>query len=74
MKYKSTCRSRILIYTASEGLLEIRPGQEIEVSESLSYPYLELVKETTVKRGTKKRSAKVDKTERDSTDGEHSSS
>ena len=72
-KYKSTCRNRMLIFTHSEGLLELRPGQEIELKEEVSYPYLELIQPSVKKRVTKKRTRKVDIEEEVSTDGKHSS-
>ena len=72
-KYKSTCRNRMLIFTHSEGLLELRPGQEIELKEEVSYPYLELIQPPVKKRVTKKRTRKVDIEEEVSTDGKHSS-
>jgi hypothetical protein len=63
----------MLIFTHSEGLLELRPGQEIELKEEVSYPYLELIQPPVKKRVTKKRTRKVDIEEEVSTDGKHSS-
>lgn len=63
----------MLIFTHSEGLLEIRPGQEVELEKEVNYPYLQLIEPPVKKRVTKKRARKVDIEEEVSTDGKHSS-
>lgn len=62
----------MLLYTTSKGLIEIRPGQEIELSEEITHPFLDPVTPPPEKRVTKKRRRKVDTNKEVTTDGEHS--
>jgi len=57
-KYKSTCRFKMLVYTATD-ILEIRPQQILESVEEIKHPHLKLIEPK--KKTDKKKQYKVKK-------------
>lgn len=48
----------MLLHTKANGIIEIRPGQEIEINETLDHPYLRLEVPPKTKRVKFKEDAK----------------
>jgi len=59
MEYKSKCRFPLLIALEGE-IRQIRPGEIVVISESISHPYLELIT-IPIKKKVKSNTKKVKK-------------